>query len=144
MEKHMLKKSFKMSPTEIVSSGCKCLRKIIKFFKENYGNNWVDELHKQRKNIELNNVYNLSIVPYKSKSKHIGRVCDILYGLYFNPTNWKKGMNINFSINSQIYDGETFKDSTYNWSIILNNEDGFYPYCFGILGFFQQLRYSIV
>lgn len=63
----------------------------------------------------------------------IPRVCDIVCGMYFDPTEWKKGTVINFSI--YLEDAKEI----YKWQLVLNNDDGFYPCCFGDFGIFPRL-----
>lgn len=132
------KESVKMKPSleKLITTKCKFPRKITKFFKESYGNVWFDQFEKNFfSGLDLQNVYSLC----SCFGRNIPRHCDIFYGIFFNPLNWKKGTKITCSINCHTYDGKNAQPSSYVWSLTLNNEDGFYPYCFGDFGVFPTL-----
>lgn len=128
-----------------IKDAYKRLRKLTKNFKLIYGNDWYNELHE--KAIDTHNrLFTTTGLPYYVVSSNIhdcyinhcfGR--DILYGLYFDSKIWKKGTVVSFSIKLFDTKDNGYEEGLFTWSIVLNNDDGFYASCFQNFGIFPLI-----
>lgn len=131
-----------LSLNKCINDGYKFIRKITKNLKSSYGDAWFNELHEYSYNphwnrkLPLNSLYCVESMNFKFRHANV-EMCqiphagiDILYGLYFDPHIWEKGTVIHI---------ETGGAEGRLGSIVLNNEDGFYPLCFPYFGIFPDV-----
>lgn len=138
-----------------VKDGYTFFRKVTRNMKNIFGHTWYEKLHEYASIVEVSRIYtknskycitSTARLTHCDESEGVGfipRVCDILCGMYFDPNEWKKGTVIHFS-NYPKDDAE--ENHFFNWQIVLNNDDGFYPCCFGDFGIFPVLclQYSYI
>lgn len=130
---------------QTISNASKFYRKMTRYFKNTYGIDWVKKFAKKveenykRPLFFFKNLYHLSVYDIPQDVQVLSYFFDVLYGFYFDPSIWEKGRIIKVSIIC----GFTHT-SQISWSLVLNNDDGFYPFCVPHFGIFPTISAAYV